>query len=304
MDNVQKSPRLFVFVVGQMRTAEQTVAQFRANILDWPDTRILVQCPKTEAEHAAKIYQSEATDAWDPSSTLPPCMRYSLPFPGESRQRFQRIKSSFYFQLVRQFRAATVFADQIDFEQDWILKWRPDLMLYGQLDWRAFVNQPAALWLPQHNNFGGLNDQCALGPAKLMLPYLRRLERLDDYFADGGRIHPEIFLRWSLADQPVNRMFLPYCIHRGDSPSAVAIERSCGDSPDPVLIKTMRAAGVTVHLDLKSINHGLCLRKRSLIVRIWHRVYRDWIVPFWHKALSRCFHAGSLAASATGGSNP
>ena len=270
-----------------MRTADHTFSNFRANILDWADTRLLVQCPKADIKAAAMTYRSSFTDAWDPMPTLPFCLRYAWPIWGDSGREAKRIKPSFYFQLVRQFRAASVFAEQIDFDRDWILKWRPDLNLYGPLDWRTLLTRPAALWLPQHDNHGGFNDQCALGPARLMMPYLRRLERLDDYFAEGGRIHAESFLRWALSGQPVRRIPLPYCIHRGGHLNPVKIKASHGDQVDPMLIETLVSAGVTVELDSESAE--------AVPVSIG----RNWIGGLWQNTLSRSFRAASLARAAT-----
>lgn len=285
MGALSKAPRLFVFIIGQLRTADYTFPNFRANIIDWPDTSILMQCPEADKEVAAKTYRSAFTDAWDPSPILPPCVRYAWPLWGNTGREARRVKPSFYFQLVRQFRAASVFAHQIDLERDWILKWRPDLMLFGPLDWRALAAKQEAVWLPQHDNHGGFNDQCALGPATLMLPYLRRLERLHDYLAAGGRIHSETFLKWSMAHVPVKRTPLPYCIHRGGHLNPVKFACRYGDEPDVALIEVLRTSGVSVELDEASTDPVSISRK--------------WIGQIWQKTVARTLCPESLAAYAT-----
>lgn len=236
-----RRPRLFVFIVGQLRSVDKTSTAFRANLSNIDETRFCVQCGEGERESAQRYFGTAELDAWDPRPLLPPSVKLGWPLSGEEA----RFRKSFFFQLVRQYRAVRRFSDQIDVKRDWILKWRPDLMLCDSFDWKEYLNKEA-IWLPKHDNFGGYNDQCALGPASLMIPYLTRLERLSDYFSVGGRLRAETFLRWSLGDTPIGRMALPYCIHRGTHLHPVSFSRAYDDVYDEALITKFQSAGVGV----------------------------------------------------------
>ena len=236
-------PRLFVFIIGQLRSAEKTAAPFREHLADAGAARLVVQCGAGEKAKAEALYPEATVDTWNPPERLPWRVRWAWPLLGGRGRETARLKPSMLAQLARQYRAAELFGAEIDPARDWILKWRPDLLLLDRFDWRECAGRNA-IWVPEHDNFGGINDQWALGPANLMLPYLRRLRRIADYFAEGGRIQAESYLKWTLMGTEVRRLVVPYCIHRGDRLQAVTMCEAFGDRRNETLAARLKAAGV------------------------------------------------------------
>lgn len=242
-----KTPRLFILIVGQLRSAEQTIGAFREYCVGLPEAKIVVQCGASEGALAEKCFPGALIDAWDPPEPLPWRVRWAWPFLGEAGSECGRRKPSFYYQLLRQYRALDLCADQVDVGRDWILKWRPDLRLFGPLDWASHSDEKM-ISLPPNDNFGGYNDQWAIGPADLMFHYLRRLERLADYFAVGGRVQAEAFLKWCLNGVPVRRWSVPYCMDRGTHLQPVVLSQEWDDVFDHDLVDKLRESAVAVDM--------------------------------------------------------
>ena len=243
-----KTPRLFILIVGQLRSAEQTIGSFREYCVGLPEAKIVVQCGAAERAMAEKCFPGALIDAWDPPDPMPWRVRWAWPLFGEAGRECGRCKPSFYYQLLRQYRALYLCAGQLDVGRDWILKWRPDLRLFGPLDWRRHSEERVIL-LPPNDNFGGYNDQWALGPADLMATYLNRIERLGDYFAVGGRVQPEAFLKWCLAGMPVGRWSVPYCMDRGTHLQPVIFCKAWDDVLNDEWVAGFGEAGVPINTE-------------------------------------------------------
>lgn len=259
--------RLFIFVVGQLRSAEACLDALLVNFTDFTGCQICVQCPVGSGALSRDIYHSEKVDEWDPPAGLPLGVRFAWPVFGDSGRGARRSKPSFWYQLARQARSADVFSNEIDVERDWILKWRPDLRLLGKFAWGDYIHGNA-VWLPFHDNHSGFNDQCALGPARLMLKYLNRQRELPQYLGQGGALHAETFLAWALRDTPVQRMRIPYCIDRGERLNPVKICTSLGDVPDSALIEHFKTAGVQLETESPGTRAG----QLDVIGRAWQRL--------------------------------
>jgi len=256
---------LCLLIIGQLRTAEACLQALAEKFVEFENCRVFVQCPAGALEEGRHVYRTKYIDAWDPSP-LPVGLKVAWPLFGNSGRAAKKAKPSFYYQVARQARAAKVFAKQIDWQKDWILKWRPDLRLLGSFDWRDCLREQA-IWIPFHDNHGGFNDQCALGPASLMRHYLTRSSMLPEYLGFGGPIHAETFLEWSLQSVPVRRVPIPYCIDRGSCLNPVKMSTELGDVMDRGLIDEMQSAGAKVELGFADSKSA----KLDPLGRAWQR---------------------------------
>lgn len=240
--------RLVVIMVGQLRSARRNIAHLRCHLLDHCPHLVAVQCPAAETAIAAEVFPGAMIDGWDPGP-MPVAVRYAWPVFGRSGEAARKEKSSFYYQLARQKRAGAVFQPLINSDGDVILKWRPDLRLFAPVMLRV-VPDEKTLVVPSYENHGGLNDQCALGQWPVMRRYLERLKHLRAYLGQGGRLHPETYLRWVMEGTTVDRMRIACAIDRGDAMNSVKISAALGDVWDNGLSQLLHSQGVSTVRDM------------------------------------------------------
>jgi len=270
---VKKDKRLVVVIVGQMRSAHETIPLLRQHLLDHCRHIILVQCPASESHMAADLYGTDFVDGWDPSS-VPFAIKYAWPVFGNSGVAVRKEKLSFYFQLCRQFRVAKKFGSLLNAKTDMALKWRPDLFLFESIavDESGFDQ---ALHLPPCDNHGGYNDQCAIGNWAIMGRYLQRMTALRKYLESGGSLHPESFLKWSMRGQKIKRMRICCALNRGDGKFAgVKCSRIAGDIKDKVTLASFKKHGVAVCDQTNAVNtkDQSSLKFKRLAGVIWQRI--------------------------------
>lgn len=81
---------------------------------------------------------------------------------------------------------------------DWVLRLRFDNLYVASIEPLEQL-QPDVLFVPAHDNWGGLNDRFAVAPPELMTIYANRFEAIGAYLQEGLFIHPESLLAEHLA---------------------------------------------------------------------------------------------------------
>lgn len=263
--------RLVVIMIGELRSACQNALHLRRHLLDRCPHLLAVQCPVAEAAAAAEIFPGANVDGWNPGP-LPAAVRHAWPVFGRSGEAARRSNVSFYYQLARQARAASVFEPFINPANDVVLKWRPDLQLFAPIVLLG-VPDSAAVVVPLHDNYGGLNDQCALGHWPVMRRYLMRLERLRSYLWRGGHLHPETYLGWAMRGTNVRRMRIACAINRGATMNRVKISTAMGDTWDEASGGMLQSNGVPVVRDIAGDDALVKAASRGRLVgRLWQAV--------------------------------
>lgn len=248
--------RTIIVIVGQLRTAEINAKHLRDAITSLENPIIMVQCPKSDELRAKSIYDTSYVDGWDPDPKLPHWLTYSWPFLGNSGKLAIKEKPSFYYQLIRQKRAAEMFRPEVNLESDIIIKWRPDLRIFSKFENPSFLDL-CSFYIPEHDNHGGYNDQCAAGSAMLMMKYLARIDQLRDYFSSGGTCHAETFLKWILSKTSIRPMPISYCIDRGTHFNPVKIGNHLGDTFNKTTVEVLTNHGVPVEQPVQCVSPNL-----------------------------------------------
>ncbi len=76
---------------------------------------------------------------------------------------------------------------------DWVLRLRFDNLYVTPIEPLEQLSQDV-LYLPAHDNWGGLNDRFAIASPELMAIYANRFEAIAAYLREGLLIHPETLL--------------------------------------------------------------------------------------------------------------
>jgi hypothetical protein len=107
--------------------------------------------------------------------------------------------------------------EDLGYTHDWVMRLRCDHLFLREIE--PIEDWEHGIYIPEHENWYGLNDQFAFGSRDIMEKYFRRLERLDEYIDSGGIFHSESFLRWVIdqADVPLRRTRVWTVIMRSDN---------------------------------------------------------------------------------------
>jgi hypothetical protein len=268
--------RLILVVVGQLRSAAQNVAALRTHLLDGCPHVVAVQCPAAESAIARELYPDATIDGWDPPP-LPAALRFGWPPAGAGARAALAEKSTFYYQLARQQRAARSFASLIA-PVDLVLKWRPDIRLFAPIGVPSDIDD-LTLILPGFDHHYGFNDQVALGTWPVMQPYLARGAKVRSYLREGGRLHPEVYVKWAMRGLRRATMRIAYAIDRGDTFAPVRVYEAAGDRLDADSERLLRSGGVNVIRDTTLTRPPI---EQGRVTRL--------IAGWWQAMLSLAFH--------------
>ena len=93
--------------------------------------------------------------------------------------------------------------------------------------------EPAALYVPAHDSWGGLNDRFAFGSPDVMDVYCNRFEYFQAYYEEGVFLHPETLLAHHLARYfvPVRRTRVVHHLYRHGTLNKAIFKLEEGDDP-------------------------------------------------------------------------
>lgn len=144
----------------------------------------------------------------------------------------------FYLQLRSIYRAhslATDFSRATGVRFDWMFRLRFDNLYFGEVleDLRRL--DPSALYVPQHDNWAGLNDRFGFGGPLSMQAYCSRYTLFTEYQQNGYPMHPESFLQWTLQRTSISVKRTRITLHliRYGSLWPATFKPSYGDAPLP-----------------------------------------------------------------------
>ncbi len=86
---------------------------------------------------------------------------------------------------------------------DKIIRMRFDSIIEKPIDIESMTKD--AIYIPKGNNFGGLNDQFAIGPPELMKKYSQTYDAIEKICEAIKTYHPETILRNHLLETPIER---------------------------------------------------------------------------------------------------
>lgn len=81
---------------------------------------------------------------------------------------------------------------------------RLDIRFTGKIDFSIVT--PGIVYIPEGQDYGGLNDQFAFGDYGAMMWYTRLYDHIDSYWESGVKFHPETLLAYHLRNTMVIRI--------------------------------------------------------------------------------------------------
>lgn len=147
---------------------------------------------------------------------------------------------AFYLQvrsIAESIKLQETYAHTNNTKFDWVFRLRFDSLYYGSnIEDLASLSKDA-IYIPRHDNWGGLNDRFAFGPPELMRIYATRYDYFNEFQSLGHTMAPEYFLKWVLekGSVQVSRTNVThdllrygelwhahYSINRGDAPPVLS----------------------------------------------------------------------------------
>ncbi len=129
---------------------------------------------------------------------------YDNPFADHRFNERKRPESSVY-QTFNQWHNNLVAFSLVPKGFDIYVRIRPDMKFNGRLNWNDFENiEKNTIYIPEGQNFCGINDQFAFGDYDTMRKYYSVYLHATDLWNEGHEFNSEIFQLGNLQKQQVN----------------------------------------------------------------------------------------------------
>lgn len=92
---------------------------------------------------------------------------------------------------------------------DLYVRCRTDISFNDKVSFESYLYDDNTIYIPQGNDYWGINDQCAFGNYQAIKKYFNVYINKDDIFAKGVTYNPEVYLLENLKMQNMNVVRTP-----------------------------------------------------------------------------------------------
>lgn len=128
---------------------------------------------------------------------------YPDPFK-EHRYHERKAPENTYYQTMRQWHCGFIGFCLIPQGYDIYVRIRPDIVLNGPIDFSKYDCTGKTIYIPQGNDFGGINDQFAFGNHEVMKIYYSIYQTHHELWHEGVLFHSESMQLANLNKHGVN----------------------------------------------------------------------------------------------------
>lgn len=165
-------------------------------------------------QHIINLYQPKSLNIED-QLTLPqtPIMTTKN---HEKLRGIQAVLSMFY-KIKSCNNLKSAYEKKYNFLYDVVIRFRPDILLYDKLT----VEKSDHIIIPKFSNFGGLNDQIAIGSSKNTDIYSSLYDHITTYLTEDKTnylcMKPEYFVKYHLNKYniPITHQYINYALMKG-----------------------------------------------------------------------------------------